>query len=228
VETTVEPGARAPAPGDLRIVQLFVNSRDIEEGTEQFESPDTLSLWLYQHGLTTRRAKMNQRDLERALSFRESLRAMALANNGQAMRPATAEELRRELGRLRFRVELNPAGELRFKSPRGGVDEALGRLVAIVSEEMIRGRWHRMKACARDVCRWVFYDHSRNRTGTWCSMSICGSRTKVNAYYWRHRRTSSSGGERHHGTAARRRRISGSELRRHAVTLRRDEDTARP
>jgi predicted RNA-binding Zn ribbon-like protein len=193
MNTGDEPGAKAPAPGDLRIVQLFVNSLDIEEGTEQFDSPGALSSWLYRHGLTARRVKMGDRDLRRARSFRELLRDMALANNGEPMAPAMVGELQRELSRLRFRIEFDPIRELRFESSRGGLDEALGHLMAIVSAEMIRGRWGRMKACARDACRWVFYDHSRNRTGTWCSMSICGSRTKVSAYYRRHRRTSPSG-----------------------------------
>ena len=39
-----------------------------------------------------------------------------------------------------------------------------------------------MKACRNERCRWVFYDHSRNHTGTWCSMRICGNRHKVRAH----------------------------------------------
>ena len=187
VDAVDEPGAKAPAPGDLRIVQLFVNSLDIEGGIERFDSPSALGSWLHAHGLTARRVKMGDRDLQRARSFRELLRTMALANNGHAAAPKLVGELQRELSGLSFRIEVDPMGGLRFESAKGGLDEALGHLVSIVTAEMIRGRWGRMKACARDVCRWVFYDHSRNRTGTWCSMAICGSRTKVSAYYRRHR-----------------------------------------
>jgi predicted RNA-binding Zn ribbon-like protein len=192
VQTANEPGAKAPAPGDLRIVQLFVNSLDIEEGIEEFDSLEALSSWLYRHGLTAKHEEMSERDLRRARSFRELIRAMALANNGPTMPRATVRELQNELAQLRFGVEVDRTGELRFESTKGGLDEALGQLVAIISAEMIRGRWSRMKACARDVCHWVFYDHSRNRTGTWCTMSICGSRTKVKAYYQRHRRVAVS------------------------------------
>jgi predicted RNA-binding Zn ribbon-like protein len=183
-----EPGAKEPAPGDLRIVQLFVNSLDIEEGTEQWATPAALSAWLHRHGLADARLRLGQRDLERARAFRELLRAMALANNGRPMSPAKVTDLKRELARLRFVAATDASHGIRFESATGGLDQALGRIVAIVNEEMILGRWNRMKACARDVCHWVFFDHSRNRTGTWCSMSICGSRTKVSAYYRRHRR----------------------------------------
>jgi predicted RNA-binding Zn ribbon-like protein len=191
-----QPGGKRPAPGDLLLVQLFVNSLDIEEGIELFESPQALSSWLYQHGLTSRRATLTQRDLGRVRSFRELLRALALANNGVALPAESVEDLDRELARLRFRVKREPSGDVRFESSQSGVDEAFGKLVAIVSAEMIAGRWWRMKACARDICRWVFYDHSRNRTGTWCSMAICGSRMKVSAYYRRHRRVRPSTTER--------------------------------
>ena len=46
------------------------------------------------------------------------------------------------------------------------------------------GHWQRMKACRNPQCRWVFYDHSRNRTGTWCSMRVCGNRHKVRDNYF--------------------------------------------
>jgi len=183
-----EPGAKEPAPGDLRVVQLFVNSLDIEEGTEQWATPAALSAWLHRHGLIGSRFRLDERDLERARAFRELVRAMALANNGRPISPVKLTELKGELARLRFVVSVDAHGFLHLESAAGGLDQALGRIVAIVSEEMILGRWNRMKACARDVCHWVFYDHSRNRTGTWCSMAICGSRTKVSAYYRRHRR----------------------------------------
>ena len=33
----------------------------------------------------------------------------------------------------------------------------------------------------------AFFDRSKNRSATWCSMSICGNRTKNRAYYRRQR-----------------------------------------
>jgi predicted RNA-binding Zn ribbon-like protein len=44
------------------------------------------------------------------------------------------------------------------------------------------GTWSRMKACRNDTCHWAFYDASRNRSGKWCSMAICGNRAKVANY----------------------------------------------
>jgi predicted RNA-binding Zn ribbon-like protein len=52
---------------------------------------------------------------------------------------------------------------------------------------MLDGTWDRLKACPGHDCGWAFYDHSRNQTGRWCSMSVCGGRAKARAHYHRRR-----------------------------------------
>ncbi|MBK5306005.1 MAG: CGNR zinc finger domain-containing protein [Frankiaceae bacterium] len=74
------------------------------------------------------------------------------------------------------------------RAPRGRplvalVGEALGEAVALQAT----GEWSRVKACALESCRWVFFDESRNRSGRWCSMQVCGNRAKTAAYRARHR-----------------------------------------
>ena len=43
------------------------------------------------------------------------------------------------------------------------------------------GTWSRLKACREDDCHWAFYDRSRNRSGQWCVMAVCGNRNKARA-----------------------------------------------
>jgi predicted RNA-binding Zn ribbon-like protein len=43
--------------------------------------------------------------------------------------------------------------------------------VAIVVGAMQDGTWSRLKPCRNHGCRWLFYDHSTNRSGTWCTMA---------------------------------------------------------
>ncbi len=69
----------------------------------------------------------------------------------------------------------------------GGVDGALGRLVAIVHGAVADGSWAHLKACERDSCRWAFYDHSKNHSGRWCDMEVCGAREKSARAYRRRR-----------------------------------------
>ena len=39
----------------------------------------------------------------------------------------------------------------------------------------------RMKICAN--CQWLFLDKSKNRSRTWCDMTVCGNRVKARLYY---------------------------------------------
>jgi predicted RNA-binding Zn ribbon-like protein len=67
------------------------------------------------------------------------------------------------------------------------VNGALGVVLAITARAMVDGSWSRLKVCPGEDCGWAFYDHSRNQTGRWCSMSVCGGRAKARAHYRRRR-----------------------------------------
>ncbi len=82
-----------------------------------------------------------------------------------------------------------PEGTAKLESRAPGVDGALGRIIATVHDAMAEGSWARLKACPADSCLWAFYDETKNRSGTWCSMSVCGNRTKARAYRRRHGHT---------------------------------------
>jgi predicted RNA-binding Zn ribbon-like protein len=181
----VQPGTRAPAPGDLKVVQQFINSADLEEGTDRLTSTAGLSLWLYEHKLTERRLRLAPADVQRARRVREMLRSLALANNGFPLRDSDARAINQEFSRLPLLARVTPGRAMRIESGAHGLDRALGRILAIVVAEAVSGRWSRLKACPRDICHWAFYDHSRSRTGTWCTMAVCGSRVKAQAYYRR-------------------------------------------
>ena len=85
-----------------------------------------------------------------------------------------------------MRVSFAPDGASAIAPATGGVDEALGRILAIVHRAQLEGTWPRMKVCPADDCQWAFFDHSKNRSGKWCSMAECGNRMKARAYRARH------------------------------------------
>ena len=60
--------------------------------------------------------------------------------------------------------------------------DLLGQIFLIVIRAKVSGQWVRLKTCRSDICRWAYYDDSRNRTGQWCAMSICGSQSKMRRY----------------------------------------------
>jgi len=177
-----DPGHRARAPEPLRLVQRFVNTVDIENGVEELDSPTALAARLEEIGASDRRLDCGEADLARALELREGLRHLLLANNGL---PASAEDRAafvRAARTAHLDVRFDPDGAARLVAAAPGVDGALGRIVAVAFTAMADGSWTRLKACRRDVCHWVYYDRSRNRSSTWCSMLVCGNRTKAQTY----------------------------------------------
>lgn len=154
------------APEPLRDVQQFLNSVDLEHGTDWLEE------WLAERGLGG--------ELEHARALREALRALALANNGVPVDPAALAVLNEAAGRVSLR--LDDDASLRIDSEGDAIDAVL----ATAFGAMLDGSFERLKACRN--CRWSFYDYSPNRSATWCSMQLCGNRTKTRAYRDRRRR----------------------------------------
>jgi predicted RNA-binding Zn ribbon-like protein len=179
-----QPGGRTPAPGDLGLVQSFVNtSWDLDhDGEERLGSPKELAGWLVGHGLLEPAAKLTTADLTRALHFREGLRALLFVNNGAAPDPEAIERLNRALGAAALTVRFDGDAMPELSSAGRDLDGALGSLAGTVALARIDGSWARLKACRGVHCGWAFYDHSRNRSGSWCSMSVCGSRAKAREY----------------------------------------------
>ncbi len=166
---TVSPRYDVPkaAPEPLRQVQLFVNSIDLHNRVEWL--PD----WLGAHGLDG--------EDERATELREALRSLVLANNGVPLDRAALEIVNKAAARVS--LKLDAKGRLHL----AGDGDALNEIMVTVLGAMLDGSWARLKACRN--CRWSFYDYSPNRSATWCSMQLCGNRTKTRAYR-RRRKTS--------------------------------------
>jgi predicted RNA-binding Zn ribbon-like protein len=177
----VHPGGREPAPGSLALVQAFVNSVDAEHGPDLFDDAAGLAEWLDRHGLD---ADVGPDDPAAVREVREALRSLLHANNGAPPDPAAEAVLDRAARRSR----LEPAFGAAALVPRaGGVDAAIGQVLAAAFAAMLDGSWRRLKACPREVCGWAFYDRSSNASATWCSMRVCGGREKAGAYYRRRR-----------------------------------------
>jgi predicted RNA-binding Zn ribbon-like protein len=177
-----DPGRREPAPQPLRLVQAFVNTRDVENGVEELTSPEALRDALARIGvLNGDDAPLGESDLSHALEVREALRELLLANNGGSVGPAALATLERAARSGHVGISFSPTRAELVAEARG-VDGALGRILAVIPVAVADGSWSRLKACPREVCHWVFYDRSRNHSSTWCSMSVCGNRTKTRRY----------------------------------------------
>jgi predicted RNA-binding Zn ribbon-like protein len=170
------------APNDLALIEDFVNTVDLEEGVEALATPESLAAWLAERGLAEPHETFGAEALAQAIAVREALRALLLANNGGALDATAPATLTAAADRARLTVAVDEAGNARLEPRAGGVDRALGRLLAIVARAQADGSWERMKACPWHTCHFAFYDASRNRSRTWCDMAVCGNRAKAQTY----------------------------------------------
>src|SRR5262245_21694123 len=210
-----QPAAGPPrtgaAPGELEVVQRFVNTLDIEAGTDELDSPAALTAWLERHGLGAGHGRRTSpppaaeqaprdavdvaataADLRRAVALREALRAVlrshvpatagGVAPGAVARGAGAGRELPGIAAALRTRLEVSDDGRVGVVPAGSGAAAALARILLIVAEAGSNGTWSRLKACSAADCRWAFYDRSPTRTGCWCSMRVCGSRSKSHAY----------------------------------------------
>jgi predicted RNA-binding Zn ribbon-like protein len=176
------------APGELALVRGFVNTLDIDLGIDALADPPALGEWLAANGLAEPGLTAGAADLRRAVALREALRELLLSNNdGRPVEASAPAALDAVSARAAVRLRVGADGATRLEAEGDGVDGALGRLLVIVYRSMEAGTWRRLKACRGDTCRWAFYDHSKNCSGHWCTMSVCGNRQKARGYRQRHR-----------------------------------------
>jgi len=175
------------APGDLALVERFVNTTDLETGADELGDPEQLAAWLRTAGLAEPGDTFDEAARERVLAVREALRSLLLANHGEAADPGAIAVLDRAARDARVIVAFDADGNARLTPAGRGVDGVLAGLLGIVARAQAEGTWSRLKACPADACGWAFYDRSRNRSRTWCTMSVCGNRAKARSYRARQR-----------------------------------------
>jgi predicted RNA-binding Zn ribbon-like protein len=153
------------APEPLRLVQRFVNTVDHENDREWIGTAAELADFLG--------CDEAEVDLARAHELREALRMLLRANNGAPLDADALAAVNRVAAGLR--LSLDGGGRVVFDA-----EDPLARIVAVAFGAMLEGTWPRLKACRN--CKWAFYDYSKNRAASWCSMQLCGNRLKTRAY----------------------------------------------
>ena len=164
------------APGPLETVRDFVNTVEIEEGADPLGPGDSLGQWCEQTGLCP---GADEAALARLRRFREALRAVLEANAGDGVPADRWRALEPFAAGTGYTMYISPQGAPALRAQGSGVDAAIAALLAIVYDAIGEGTWFRLKACRKNSCRWAFYDRSKNGSGAWCSMRVCGNRAKA-------------------------------------------------
>ena len=166
---------RDPAPGDLEFLRQFINTADIEERTDEVATQAALVAWYASRGLPSAGRTFTDADHTRAIDLRETLREVLQVHGGHPVSAKTTAHFADLAGSVPLRLEVGTPPRL---VAADDTDPAVARLLGIAFESMTAGTWKRLKVCRNDACRWAYYDHSRNASGAWCRMAICGNRVK--------------------------------------------------
>jgi predicted RNA-binding Zn ribbon-like protein len=150
-------------PADL--VVAFLNTLDVEAGTDQLATAAQWATWLSGQGLAASFPEPDGAELEQARALRHDLRARAGGERCAEVRSVG----------IQVALTADGAVELSASSP-------VGLVAAAVAKVAIERRLDRVKICPADDCRWAFYDTSRNRSRQWCSMEVCGNRAKARSH----------------------------------------------
>jgi len=167
-------------PAHVRLIVAAANSYDAEDQTDAWETPALFARWLREHaepGRFSSSAKVTDDEHVAAVRLRDGLRTALLERRapdfGELARP------------FALRVGFDD-GEPRLLPESDKLAGEVGRVLAAVARSAFDGTWERIKICPADDCRVAFFDQSRNRSRSWCSMEVCGNRTKTRTYRARH------------------------------------------
>ena len=164
-----------PAPSDLvhldvcgdpaDLVVRFINTLDVEAGTDLLATVDGWQSWLTAQGLDGCFGVESPLALSQARELRDDLRTVA------------SGERRAQVRQVGIQVALTADGKVELSA-----QTAVGFIAAAAAKVAIEQRLDRVKICPADDCRWAFYDTSRNHSRQWCSMEVCGNRAKARAH----------------------------------------------
>ena len=186
-----DPGSRPPAPGSLHVVQALVNTVSVEFGRDLLDSRRRAADWLAAAGLLPDSVDVTEAELSALVELREAIRGVLLAHTAQRDDPAASGRLTMALARCRLAVTVDAAGGAALGSAdHDPFSRAIGGVAIAIADAAARGTWPRLKSCLGHLCGWAFYDRSASSRSRWCSMQLCGARSKMRAYRSRGRASS--------------------------------------
>jgi predicted RNA-binding Zn ribbon-like protein len=181
----------------------FINTEVVLSGqpTDLLPSWKDVVAWLIEAGLVTgKEAKESERvwdrhgpeTLKEAKAFRSTMRHMAeRVADGKPVPQAALDTinhlLRHRVGYSQISRQ-NGRFERKYESKSEDTVQLLGLLAEAASDLLVTCDLSLVKKCQNPACVLFFYDTTKNHARRWCSMSLCGNRSKVAAHYHRHRR----------------------------------------
>lgn len=183
-------------PDELANLYDFANSLDLRRFThhgvmhaqrDELDTPQALATWLAARGLQAPSAKITPALLDDARQLRARLRDYLGQDPPQRGDKRVMLALNEAIAAFPLIAALERSGKGRLRPARNDALAGLSVVVAELYDGARSGALDRLKMCAADECRRVFFDRSKPATRRWCMSSLCGNRIKTRAYRERQR-----------------------------------------
>ena len=184
-------------PDELAHLYDFANSLDVRRFThhgvqhvqdDELTGPRELAVWMSQRGLSTKDTKITTAMFDSALQLRASIRAYLECDPAERRKDNEAvRSLNKAMKLFPLVAEARGDRSMTLGASRRDAMAGLSVVVAELYDGSINGTLDRLKMCAAEECRRVFFDRSKPATRRWCMSTLCGNRIKTRTYRERHR-----------------------------------------
>jgi predicted RNA-binding Zn ribbon-like protein len=184
-------------PDELANLYDFANTLDVRHFThhgvqhpqgDELSNAKQLAVWMRQQGLLPADAKISPAMFATALELRTLIRdylqrdPLERSKNKDSVRA-----LNKVFELFPLIVAASGDGGMVLSAARKDALAGLSSVVAELYDGSRNGTLDRLKMCASDECRRVFFDRSKPATRRWCMSSLCGNRMKTRNYRERQR-----------------------------------------
>jgi predicted RNA-binding Zn ribbon-like protein len=183
-------------PDELANLYDFANTLDVRHFThhgvphpqgDELTNAKALAAWMSGRGLSPASARITPPMLATAIELRTLVRGYLQCDPLERSRNKDAvRALNSALKLFPLVVAAGDAGMV-LRTAREDALAGLSPIVAEFYDGSRNGTLDRLKMCASDECRRVFFDRSKPSTRRWCMSSLCGNRMKTRSYRERQR-----------------------------------------
>ena len=186
-----------PAPAGLAVVQDLLNTRKISDrGVDLLDTVDLAGTWLPDvlgalaeadrpaadthrpaadtPGLRPTTDWLGELD-DRDLAGLRTLRSDLVRSLASGMPPSGGKALTKSA------LELAPDGRISLQPTGSGWHRLASSIWIEVFLAQQNGSWQRLKVCRNEVCGSTFFDRSKNNSGVWHDVKVCGNAANLRA-----------------------------------------------
>ena len=189
----------APAPGALGLAQDLLNTAPAGHKPDLLADLASARPWVSEAtvqwsaatGLPVPEVVLDAGDLHLLRAFRDDLReVIAKEHDGTPDTGPAAPDTRPAapvLYTAAAALQLGADGSVRLHPQETGPQALVMLVLAALFEDQQAGTGRRLKTCRNPRCQVAFYDRSRNASGVWHSVRVCGNAINLRAHRERRR-----------------------------------------